>query len=233
MKASNANIKLIESVASCLGPLRERVVFLGGATIALLITDEATPYIRATDDVDVIVEVASYGEYINALRNDLLACGFREDRSEDAPICRWIVAGIKVDVMPTDETILGFANRWSPDVVKHAAPFTLGNGLEIRLVTAPYLIATKMEAFHGRGNDDYDGSHDLEDILRLIDGRPSMIDEIRTANPDVRRYIADECSRLLQFDAFVDAIPRHLLPDDVNQSRAEVIERRIREIARL
>ncbi len=233
MKASRANIALIETVAVHFGTLRSRVVFLGGATIALLITDDATPYIRATDDVDVIVEVASYGEYMNALRLELLQFGFQEDRSDDAPICRWLVAGIKVDVMPTDERVLGFSNRWSPEALKHAAPYKLSNDLEIRVVTAPYLIATKLEAFHGRGEGDYQASHDLEDILRVIDGRPSVIDEIKGANVDVRTYVAAQFAQFLRIEAFVDAIPCHLLGDDVNQSRAAIIEERIKKVARL
>ncbi len=233
MKASNANIALVETVALHLGALRSRVVFLGGATIALLITDQATPYIRATDDVDVIVEVSSYGDYVNSLRSELLNCGFREDRSEGAPICRWIVAKIKVDIMPTDEAILGFSNKWSHDALRYATPFKLRNDLEIQLITAPYLIATKIEAFHGRGNSDYLASHDLEDILRVIDGRSSIIDEIKNANDNVRRYIVDQFARFLQIEAFLDAIAGHLLPDDFNQSRAEIIERRIRTIANL
>ena len=45
----------IKAIAKKLGPLRERVVFLGGATTGLLITDPAAPPIRPTEDVDVIV----------------------------------------------------------------------------------------------------------------------------------------------------------------------------------
>jgi len=232
MKASRANIALIETVAIHLGPLRSRVVFLGGATIALLITDDAAPYIRATDDVDVIVEVASYGEYMNSLRSDLLGCGFLEDHSDGAPICRWIVAGIKVDVMPTDESIFGFGNKWSLEALRHAVPLELSDDLEIRLVTAPYMLATKLEAFYGRGEGDYWGSRDIEDIIRLIDGRPSIVEEIRNADDSVRMYLVAQLGTLLRIRDFVDAIQCHLLGDDVNQSRATIIEERLRRIAR-
>ena len=119
------------------------------------------------------------------------------------------------------------------DPLRYATPFKLRNDLEIQLITAPYLIATKIEAFHGRGNSDYLASHDLEDILRVIDGRSSIIDEIKNANDNVRRYIVDQFARFLQIEAFLDAIAGHLLPDDFNQSRAEIIERRIRTIANL
>lgn len=53
----NENIERLCLVASRLGPLREQVVFLGGATTALLVTDPAAPAPRPTKDVDVIIEV--------------------------------------------------------------------------------------------------------------------------------------------------------------------------------
>lgn len=82
MSASAANLALLRTVAVRLGPLPERVVFLGGATIALLITDADGIDIRATNDVDVIVEVSSYFDDQHTLRNELLNAGFREIRAK-------------------------------------------------------------------------------------------------------------------------------------------------------
>jgi hypothetical protein len=62
-RAVEANLAMIRHVAGRLGNLRERVVFLGGAATALLITDSAAPDVRVTTDVDVIVEIASRGDY--------------------------------------------------------------------------------------------------------------------------------------------------------------------------
>ena len=42
----------------------------------------------------------------------LRALGFREDISEGAPRCRWLIDGMELDVMPVDEKVLGFTNRW-------------------------------------------------------------------------------------------------------------------------
>jgi hypothetical protein len=36
-------------------------------------------------------------------------------------------------------------------------------------------VATKFEAFHGRGNNDHLASHDLEDIITVVDGRPELM----------------------------------------------------------
>ncbi len=54
---------LLELAADILGPLVEEVVFVGGATIHLWLTEAAAPPVRATDDVDVICDVASYAQY--------------------------------------------------------------------------------------------------------------------------------------------------------------------------
>jgi hypothetical protein len=57
---SAATTEMLESAAAALGPLVDGdVVFVGGATIALWTTDQAASDFRPTDDVDVIVEVAS------------------------------------------------------------------------------------------------------------------------------------------------------------------------------
>jgi hypothetical protein len=51
----------------------------------------------------------------------LRALGFSEDSLEGAPLCRWIRERTILDVVPRDENILGFSNRWYKDAVKSAA----------------------------------------------------------------------------------------------------------------
>ena len=63
--------------------LRE-IVFVGGCTTGLLITDPAASPVRAIDDVDVIVEIASYAAYAR-FSSRLRKLGFSEDSSEGAP----------------------------------------------------------------------------------------------------------------------------------------------------
>ena len=48
------NLGMLERIAAALGPLRERVVFVGGSATGLLITDPLAAAIRVTKDVDVI-----------------------------------------------------------------------------------------------------------------------------------------------------------------------------------
>jgi len=109
----NSNIELLKDVAKRLGPLLSEVVFVGGCTTGLFITDEGAAAVRPTVDVDVIAEITSYAGYAT-FSERLRALGFREDTSKGAPLCRWLIDGLKLDVMPIEETILGFTNRWYP-----------------------------------------------------------------------------------------------------------------------
>ena len=107
----NPNLEIMEIAVARLGAMAEEMVFLGGCATGLLITDAVAPAIRATKDVDVIVEVASLIEY-HRLSKRLRELGFSEDQSPDAPICRWRAGEILLDVMPTHPEILGFGNEW-------------------------------------------------------------------------------------------------------------------------
>jgi hypothetical protein len=225
----NSNIESLKYVAAKLGPLVSDVVFVGGCTTGLFITDKAAAEVRATFDVDVIAEIASYPEYAT-FSERLRAQGFREDTSEGAPLCRWLINKMVVDVMPTEEKILGFTNRWYRAAMDSSQPVDLGGGLRIRTVTAPYFIATKLEAFRGRGHGDFAASHDLEDILTVIDGREEIIQEISAA-AEVRPYIITNFIGLLESPAFIDSLPGHLLPDPASQARAPFLLNRIKEIA--
>ena len=113
------------------------------------ITDKAAPAKRATKDIDIIVEAASIVAY-HKLEKKLMQLGFFQKIQKDDPICRWYVNDIMVDVMPTDENILGFSNRWYPPAIKSSVTIELEPILEIKIVTAPYFLGTKLDAFFGR-----------------------------------------------------------------------------------
>jgi len=229
MKAKYDNLEMVLHVAKRFGSLLEKVVFLGGSATGLLITDPAAPDVRMTQDVDVIVEAATWIEY-HRLEKELLNKGFVQDTSEDAPVCRWRVDGVIVDVMPVSEEILGFSNRWYGPALQNSVMRKMAPGLTIRLVTAPYFLATKIEAFHGRGKGDYLASHDLEDMITLIDGRKELLGEIMTAPADLRSFLADTFSGFLANSDFVECISGHLLPDKASQGRLPLIMQRMNSI---
>jgi hypothetical protein len=105
------NLDQLIAAADALRPLLPELVFVGGCVAGLLITDEAAGEPRGTIDVDAIAEITSYAQYAE-FGDRLRSLGFNEDASEGAPLCRWIQGGTILDVMPLDENILGFSNRW-------------------------------------------------------------------------------------------------------------------------
>src|SRR5713226_2110733 len=145
---------------------------------------------------------------MRASRSALRSLGFAEDSSEGAPICRWLIDHMKLDAMPTDERILGFSNRWYKPAMETANLISL-DGLELKVVTTPYFIATKLEAFRGRGKGDFYASSDLEDIITVLDGRPTVFEEVADSPSELRRYIGREVGKLLDNPEYVKALPGH------------------------
>lgn len=235
MGFADANVQMVRRVADLLGDeLLKFVAFLGGATTALLLTDP-TAEVRPTRDVDVIVEAVSYGHYA-AISDKLRARGFHEDDTPGAPVCRWRVDGLLVDVMPTDENILGFSNRWYPEALRTARPYelpaTTGEGaVNIRLVTAPLFLATKLEAFFGRGKGDFYASHDMEDVVTLLDGRPELSAEMAAAPEGVRSFVAESFRGFLARPEFGEALEGLLPQDETTGARLAILQGRIGRLA--
>lgn len=219
---NNPNLELLCQMARKLEPLLDQVVFLGGCVTGLLLTDPASPPVRPTTDVDVMAEIASRVDYYQ-LAEQLRTMGFREHMADGAPICRWMVDGMELDIMPTSPDILGFSNRWYPEAMQHAMPYRLDETLTIRVITAPYFLATKLEAFYGRGNGDYLFSHDLEDFITVIDGRPELLAEVAASPNTLRDYLANEVRQLLAAPVFLDALPGYLPGDAASQLRLPVL----------
>jgi len=218
---------MLQKVAHALGPLLDEVVFVGGTVPSLLITDTASPPIRPTKDVDLVVDTRSYNAHAEFERR-LRARGFQ---IQAPPICRYGIDDILVDVMTTTAAAMGFSERWYAEAFATAVPMSLPDGTVIRVIRASLFIATKLGAWRDRGNGDY-FAQDLEDILAVIDGRDSLLAEIRDSHPDVRRFLAQEFASLLAAEQFLDAIPGHLGGDAIAYERAERVDcrRRLREI---
>ena len=225
------NLARIEQVAEALGPLRERLVFVGGCAVDLLLTDLAAAPSRVTYDVDLVARVEALADY-HALEADFARRGFKRDITPDAPICRWRCGELEVDLMPTDPGVLGFSNRWYPLAVRTALAFQLDSGHCIRLISAPAFVATKFEAFRDRGREDLLTSHDLEDIINLFDGRPELPDEIATSDPELATYLASCCGVLIARPDFRNALPGLVFPDDTVDVRAAWLYARLARVAR-
>jgi len=233
MNQNDPNVQMLDVVAARLGEdLCGQLVFVGGAVAGLLISDPAQPAIRPTEDVDLLAQVLAKSDYY-ALEQQLRARGFEQDMRLDAPICRWLVDGVIVDVMPTIPEVLGFANRWYPLAMQTAWTAQLPSGRAVQVISAPAFVATKLEAFVGRGQGDYLLSHDLGDLLSVIDGRASLIEELRRSAPELQAGIAEEVGRLLASRGFRDSLPGHLPGDGASQARLPDLLVKLERIAGL
>lgn len=188
------NISNIKTVNNALGSLKDKVVFVGGATVSFY-ADRQVFEIRVTDDIDVIIEILNYSER-NALEEKLRSIGFVHD-IDSKIICRYTIEGVTVDIMPTDDPTIGFSNKWYPAGFKEAIDYTIDEMNSVKILTAPYFIATKLEAFKGRGKGDGRTSHDFEDIIFVLENRRSIWDEINTSESGIKEYLRSEFSELL------------------------------------
>lgn len=232
MTANNPNLAQVELIAAALGPLRERLVLVGGCAAGLLFTDPAAAPARVTYDVDLLAEVAALAGY-HQLEKEFSQLGFKRDISADAPICRWRLGELEVDLMPTDSSVLGFSNRWYPLAVETALTRVLPSGVIIRLISAPAFMATKFVAFADRGNGDFMASHDLEDIVNLIDGRPELIGEVVQSPADMRAYLSEQCRLLVDTDAFHDGLQGMIAPSAVHGAQVARVTQRTRQISQI
>ena len=72
-------------------------------------------------------------------------------------------------------------------------------------------------------------SHDLEDIMTVIEGRSTVAREVGAAGADVRRHVGQSVAALLDMPAFHNALPG-LLSDP---EREQTVKARLNQIARL
>ncbi|MFD2788057.1 hypothetical protein [Hymenobacter rubripertinctus] len=226
--SNQANLAALQAVARALGPLRERVVFVGGSTAGLYSTAPQAAESRPTNDVDCIIEVVPRMAYYE-LEEELRGLGFRHDQTSSV-ICRWRVAGQVVDVMPIGEdNILGFSNPWYPEGFAHAHPYVLPDESTVFILPAVYFVATKLAALRSRGMDDIRLSNDLEDIVYVVDNRTEFAAEVTAAAATVRTYITTQFHQLLQHPELREAIDCQL-PYGSGQERKYIVENRFRAV---
>ena len=227
MRANDPNLPHLRRIAEALGDLREQLVFVGGSVAGLLLTDPLAEGVRATLDVDAVVDAGRAAFY--RLEETVAARGFVRDSSSDV-ICRWVhrESGVVFDLMPVDAEVLGFTNRWYPYAVQTAEPVELAEGVTIRLVTAVAFVATKLEAFVSRGRGDFVSSHDLEDVLNVVDGREQLVSELAAAPTPLREAVAAVFAGLLANPDFANVLPGLIAEPE----RAELIQARLESMSR-
>jgi len=226
---ADPNVGSVELVAAALGELREELVLVGGCAASLLIDAPTALPPRVTYDVDLIAVVTALPGY-HRLEERFAERGFERDTSPDAPICRWRIRNLIVDLMPTDERVLGFSNRWYAEAAASANRCVLPSGTAIRLIAAPVLAATKFEAFRDRGHSDVLASHDLEDIINVVEGRTAFIEEVRKAQPELRAYLANQFAGLIAMRNFFELLPGLVAHDALHARRVASVRQKLAEL---
>jgi hypothetical protein len=217
-------------VARSLGPLRDQVVFIGGAIAPLLQLDPPFANPRATSDVDAILATASYSR-MHEIQASLRQVGFREDLSDPRHMHRWISPdGVPFDLVPAGQHPGATGSRWDALAIQTAARAALAPDLEIRHATAPAFLALKWAAHDDRGRTDPLTSHDLEDILALLAARPALTSEVAAAPTELREFVRARAGSLL-----ADPDIRFLLAAHLNNARdpahaMQVVRRALEEI---
>lgn len=204
------SLRMIEVVASGLDDLNENVAFVGGAVAGLYADDPASEDARPTMDVDCVLQLSTINDQYE-LEEALQKRHFQHD-IESGVICRWIYKGITVDIMPDDEHILGFSNRWYSKGMENKKDYILPNGKIIHIFPVTYYLATKLEAIASRGGNDLRQSHDFEDFIYVLNGCTTIEYDLRTiTDNELRCYLANKFNDLRK-DANIEECIECALP---------------------
>lgn len=218
------SLEMLARIAKGLGPLKDKVVFVGGSTVSLYLTDPGATTVRPTEDVDCVIQVLTRGEYYK-LEQELERLGFRHVTEKDAPICRWSYKGLTTDIMPTEGTVLNFKNSWYPDGYEHAIKVILPGGEEVRIFSLLYFLASKIEAFKDRGHGDFLTSPDMEDIITVLDGSETIAEEITTAPAKVKKFLSGKFREFLRDERFIESLEGNLRSPAGTAARVERIRK--------
>lgn len=199
------NYEMLKFACEKLEELADEVVFVGGATTCLYVDEQIADEIRPTEDVDCTIEIANKNEY-DSFQAKLRAKGFSHDTSKGAPICRFKFHDLLVlDVMPNDPKILGFSNSWYNEGIKNKVSAKIEHK-EIYIFSLPYFLASKFEAYNGRGKHDPRFSSDLEDIILVIDSIVNFDLAIYTMSDKLKTYLSEMAHIFLSDKFIIEAI---------------------------
>lgn len=222
------NIATVAEVAKALLEIKETMVFVGGAVISLYTDDPAADEIRPTKDIDLTVHIANLSHW-ETVQEQLLIIGFQPDPFGHS-ICSYTYKDIAVDIMTTQDGPLGPANKW----------FALGfqnlwtmqaRDQEVQVLSAPCYLATKFEAFNNRGKD-YRSSHDIEDIIYILDNRINIVQEIGEDSSLIIEFLKEQFMLLIRKGFLSETLLAHIHPLLLEQ-RMPIVEEKITQILAL
>ena len=226
MRNRTANVEVIKAVARALGDINNRVVYVGGAVVALYADDPAAEDVRPTKDIDIVVQIAGISE-LSHLEKELGERGFTRDPFENV-MCRFRLGDILVDVMSTSEIGWAPSNRWFKSGMKHLRKVDVGN-IGIKILDTPHFLAAKFEAFSGRGQNDPRTSQDFEDIVYILDNNVGLAEEVLKTPAQVRKYLTKWFRTIMESPSMQEALEAHL-PYQTRAGRIAIINDKLRQI---
>ena len=204
------DVQSLIDVALGLKELRQKVVFVGGAIINLYNDDLASEEIRPTEDIDMTLKLGNYFEWTK-IQERLSELEFFPDPFGHA-ICSYRFKGIPIDIMLAEDSAFGDSNSWYSPGFKDLKTVVIGKNINIQILSAPYFLATKFEAFKSRGFNDYRGSHDFEDIMFVLDNRTTIANEILNSEKAVKDFLIKEISYLKNHKNATEILSMHIHP---------------------
>lgn len=220
MSILRKNELLIKRIAHALKGINANIVFVGGAVVGFYANDPAADDVRPTVDIDISVEITSNIE-LEEFRKKINKIGFQHDSKI---ICRFHYDGIIVDVMGRKEIGWAPANK----------QFDLGfdyleekeiDDLKIQILSFPYFLATKFEAYQSRGISDPRSSKDFEDIAYLLDNVTDFPEKIKSANKDVRIYLIERLQEIQNSNTLQEGIISQLSYQTQNERFQMIMEK--------
>lgn len=222
MENKTINIGVVAEVAEALKGLREDMVFVGGAVISLYADDPAADEIRPTQDVDVTMAILNLHHW-QELQEKLRGLGFHPDPFGHAT-CRYIYKDIAVDIMAAEDGLFGPSNRWYKIGFEDIRVAKVKDQ-EINILSAPCYLSTKFEAFNSRGKD-CRTSHDMEDIIYVIDNRISIVEEVNTTDERIHSFLKNELLKIVNNGLLTEVLIAHLHPL-MAAERIQIVEEKI------
>lgn len=222
------NIGVVAEIAEALGEIKDDIVFVGGAVVSLYTDDPTADEIRPTKDIDMTLQIVNLHHW-QLINEKLAVLGFNPDPYGQS-ICSYKYKDIPVDIMATEDGPLGPANRWYKLGFENLWT-ARAKQQEIKILSAPCYLATKFEAFKNRGSD-YRTSHDIEDIIYIIDNRINIVEDIARENELISSFIKERLNEIVKKGLLKEVLMAHIHPI-MSDQRIPIVEEKITKILNL
>lgn len=225
MENRTINIAVVAEVAEALQDIKQDMVFVGGAVVSLYTNDPAADEIRPTQDIDMTLNIVNLYHW-EKVQAQLERLGFHPDPFGHA-ICSYKYKDIPVDIMAAEDGPLGPANPWYKLGFENLWSVK-AKDQEIKILSAPCYLATKFEAFNDRGSD-YRTSHDMEDIIYILDNRIGIVEEIKKDDHRISIFIKEQLQNIMNNGMMQEVLIAHIHPLMLDE-RLPIVEEKITQI---